>query len=40
MPPQLTAEDVENIDSDDNKLYENENKEEYKGDDTGSHTEN
>jgi hypothetical protein len=40
MPPRPTVEDVEDIDSDDNELYEDENKEEYKGDGAGSHTEN
>jgi hypothetical protein len=40
MPPRPTVEDVEDIDSDDNKLYDNENEEEYEGDGAGSHTKN
>jgi hypothetical protein len=40
MLPQPTVEDVEDIDSDDNELYDNENKEEYEGDGAGSHTKN
>jgi hypothetical protein len=40
MLPRLTVEDVEDIDSDDNELYDDKNEEEYEGDGAGSHTKN
>jgi hypothetical protein len=40
MPPRPTVEDVEDIDSNDNELYDNENEKEYEGDGAGSHTKN
>jgi hypothetical protein len=38
MPPQPTVEGIEDIDSDDNELYNDKNEEEYEGDGAGSHT--
>jgi hypothetical protein len=40
MPPRPTVEDVQDIDSDDNELYEDENEEEYEGDGAGSRIKN